>query len=182
MSNNPINTSEFIRLLTNHQTALRGFIISILPGCQDINDILQDTNVVLWEKMNSYQPGSNFRSWAFAVAKNKVMQYWDKQKKQKKQNKLIISEELILAVAEAKKNETPEHLENKLSALNLCLTRLTSNDRQLVEARYTHSDTLETYATTAGRPAASIRVSLCRIRKKLRECIDKRIALEGGVS
>ena len=179
MSQSKNNTSDFIRLLTNHQTALRGLIISLLPGCQDINDILQDTNVVLWEKMHTYEPSTNFRSWAFTIARNKVMQYWDKQKKQ---NRLVLSEKIILAVAEAKKDSTPEHIEHKLSALNQCLETLNQGERDLIDKRYSSKISLESYSTEIGRPVASLRVSLYRIRKKLRACIDKRLQMKGGIA
>lgn len=48
------STHEFIKLLTGHQPSLRAFIVSLLPGSDDIDDILQDTNVVLWEKMDNF--------------------------------------------------------------------------------------------------------------------------------
>lgn len=179
MSRSHLDTSEFIKLLTNHQTALRGFIASLLPGCQEINDVLQDTNVVLWEKMHSYEPGSAFKTWAFTIARNKVMQYWDKQKRQ---SRIVLSEKTILAVAEAKKDDTPEFLENKLSALNQCLKLLNQGELDLVDARYTGDLSLELYSAQADRPAASLRVSLCRIRKKLRTCIDKRLDMKGGIA
>jgi hypothetical protein len=40
---------EFVKSLTEHQTALRCFILSMLPGCQDVADVLQDANVELWK-------------------------------------------------------------------------------------------------------------------------------------
>ena len=54
---------EFVKSLTEHQTALRCFILSMLPGCHDVADVLQDANVELWEKMGSYELGTNFRAW-----------------------------------------------------------------------------------------------------------------------
>jgi len=86
------HSTDFIRLLTEHQNALRALIISLLPGCQEVADILQDTNVVLWEKRASFKPGSHFRAWAFAVARNKVMQYRDRQERQ---NRVVLSERML---------------------------------------------------------------------------------------
>lgn len=153
--------------------------MSLLPGCQDINDVLQDTNVVLWEKMHSFEEGTNFRAWAFTIARNKVMQYWDKQKKL---NRITLSETLLDTVAEARKDTRPELLENKLRALNLCLQRLNEGERSLVNARYEASSSLQSYAETSGRTSSSLRVSLHRIRKKLKSCVDKRIHMEGDTA
>lgn len=179
MSESPHQTTEFIKLLTNHQTALRGLIVSMLPGSQDVNDILQDTNVVLWEKMHTYTQGSNFKSWAYAVARNKVMQYWDHQKKL---GKVILSQEVLDAVVEARKADTPEWVEDRLNALNQCLAQLKLPEREIVQARYSEHGGLETYSTSVGRPSASLRVSLYRIRQKLRYCIDKRTYLKGELT
>ena len=172
-------SSEFIQLLTNHQTALRGYVISLLPGCQDVNDVLQDTNVVLWEKMHTFEDGSNFQAWAFAIARNKVMQYWTKQKKL---HRITLSETLLEAVTEARQEMRPELLENKLSALSQCLQQLKDTERKLIDARYNKRAGLQSYSKESGRTVASIRVTLHRIRCKLRQCVDKRLDWKGDIA
>ncbi len=52
-----------------------------MPGSHDIDDVLQDTNVVLWEKMEQFELGSNFQTWAFAVARNMAKAHWKKNKR-----------------------------------------------------------------------------------------------------
>ncbi|NWK55011.1 sigma-70 family RNA polymerase sigma factor [Verrucomicrobiaceae bacterium N1E253] len=172
-------STEFIKLLTNHQTALRGYIISLLPGCQDVNDVLQDTNVVLWEKMHSFEAGSNFQAWAFTIARNKVMQYWGQQKKLKR---ISLSESILDAIAEARKESRPELLENKLQALQSCLKILKQDERNLLHARYEQTESLQSYANKIGRSSASTRVSLHRIRQKLRSCVDLRLQWKGDTA
>lgn len=172
---NPVN-SDFIKLLTSHQAVLKGYIISLLPGCQDINDVLQDTNVILWEKMHTFEPGSNFRAWAFATARIKVMHYRDKQKRL---NRIVLSDEILDSIAEAREEILPEQLENELVALHHCLENLREEERAMIRARYGQSSTLQSYAHTIGRSAQSARVTLHRIRRKLRSCMDHRLHLKG---
>jgi len=169
--------TEFVKLLTEHQTALRCFILSMLPGCQDTADVLQDTNVVLWEKMDSYEPGSNFRAWAFAVARNKVMQYRSKEVRAKK---VALSGELLEIIEEARRDILPESLEAKLQALAHCLDALNKPERDLIRMRYLE-DHREEWESLS-RPGASIRVALCRIRGKLRECVERRIRRKEALS
>ena len=161
-------------MLTEHQTALRCFIISMLPGCQDVADVLQDTNVVLWEKLESYEPGTNFRAWAFAVARNKVMQYRDREARA---NRVMLSEELLDVIENGRRSIVPDALERKLQALKQCLAQLKLPERNLIRIRYAESDQEERGEIT--RPAASVRVALYRIRGKLRECIERRIRWKG---
>lgn len=161
--------AEFVKLLTGHQTALRCFVLSMLPGCQDVADILQDTNVVLWVKMASYEPGTNFRAWAFSVARNKILQYRDQAIRA---GRIVLSEDLLETIEKNRTETRPEVLEIKLQALAQCLDLLNQPERTLILHRYSKTD---------GRPkvrppaSGSSRVALCRIRRKLRDCVEKRI-------
>lgn len=168
------STSDFIRLLTDHQIPLKGLVLSMSPGCQDVNDILQDINVILWEKKNSFSVGTDFKAWSYAIARLKVMQYWDQQRKL---GKMVLSNEFLESVAEARKNDIPEHLLDKLTVLNHCLASLKPNEQQLVQARYSESTTLESYAALVGSTAGSLKVTLYRIKKKLKICVDKNLNL-----
>lgn len=174
MPSSPDNASEFVRLLTDHQPAIRAFILSMLPGCGDVRDVLQDTNVVLWEKMTAFQPGTNFRAWAFTVARHKVMQHRDRMRRAKR---LVFNEQLLDVIEEERVELPPDALERKLVALNQCLAALGVEDRRLVRLRY--ADGEPDAPAEVGRSAASIRVSLCRIRRKLRDCIEKRLRWKG---
>lgn len=164
--------TEFVSLLTEHQQSLRCFIISMLPGCEDVKDVLQETNVVLWEKMNSFEPGSNFRAWAFTVARHKVLQYRDREKRARR---VALSDTLLKSIEEHRSEVRPEMLEAKLSALNQCLAALKPADRHLILARY--ADERPSRRESADRLGGSLRVTLCRIRRKLRDCVEKRMHL-----
>lgn len=132
---------------------------------------------MLWEKMHTFESGTNFRAWAFTIARNKVMQYWGHQKKL---NRITLSESILDSIAEARKDSSPELLENKLKALQSCLQKLKKNEQDLIHARYQKTGNLQGYAESIGRSAASTRVSLHRIRRKLRQCVDMRLQWKGG--
>lgn len=47
--------AEFIRQLTGAQCSLRGYILALLGGQKkEADDVLQDTNVAIWEKRTKY--------------------------------------------------------------------------------------------------------------------------------
>ena len=72
MSLDAIQQAEFVGQITRHQSMLRAYIISLMPGMDGVDDVLQETNIVLWEKRSNYQPGTNFRAWACAIARLEV--------------------------------------------------------------------------------------------------------------
>ena len=81
---NDQNSEDFEELLASHQGRLFGFIRSLLGSSQEAEDILQNTNRVLWENTHRYTPGTNFRAWAFKVAKFQVMHHRDRMKRAQK--------------------------------------------------------------------------------------------------
>lgn len=173
-------TQEFVSLLTNHQELLRSYLISQLPGSPDVRDLLQDINVFLWKKMNDFEAGTNFGAWACTVAYYKVLDY---RKAKKRNGFLVFSEELCQSLAADSMAAEPEVLEAKRQALQHCMTKLSPGDRQVLETRYccrSATDAMGAIAAATGRSRASLRVTLCRLRSLLRECITKRLVLEGG--
>ncbi|MBT8037277.1 MAG: sigma-70 family RNA polymerase sigma factor [Verrucomicrobiae bacterium] len=173
-------TSEFIKLLTGHQSSLRAYIVSLMPGSDDIDDVLQDTNVVLWKKMESFELGTHFQAWAFAIARNMVKANW---KNKKRDLSPVLNQTVIDAVAQTWFQRDATHPSAKQAALDRCLKTLRESERALIDARYQSPKSLEKHAKVIGRSAESIRVSLFRIREKLRQCVQKRMAtIEGGAA
>ena len=150
----------------------------MLPGNQDVDDILQDTNVILWEKRKKYNWEMDFKPWASGIARNKVRQYWSHHKQQ---SCVHVDDEFLDAVAQARENDTTDDFSKKREALTQCMSRLKSRDRDLIHAHSSTKESLETRVNKFGLTAASLRVTVHRIRKKLRLCIEKHVAWEGDI-
>ena len=80
------------RQLTAIQPRLHGFIISLIPGDPGADDVFQETNRVLWEKIEKFEPGTNFAAWAYTIARFQVMAH---QKKRKRQSWLCFDDALV---------------------------------------------------------------------------------------
>ena len=169
--------SHFVKQLTDAQPSIRAFIVSLMPGSPDVNDVLQDTNVVIWEKLSSYQPGSNFKAWSFTIAKNKVKAQLNKNKRNLSP---VLDEEILNIICDTWHQGTEEQVSSKQIALDRCLSRLDNSSKVLIEARYTNTSSLEDHARRLGTTGQSIRVQLYRIREKLRTCVNSRLSKEIG--
>ena len=55
MSSDAQQQAEFVGEITHHQSALRAYIISLMPGISGTKDVLQETNLTLWEKRRRYE-------------------------------------------------------------------------------------------------------------------------------
>ena len=75
---------EFVNLLVSHQSQIRAFVISLLPGVSEAEDVIQNTNEVLWTKRETFELGSNFKAWALTTARFQVMALQQKLKRERK--------------------------------------------------------------------------------------------------
>lgn len=173
-----LDLSEFVTLLTDHQALLRGYIRTLIPNASDIRDVVQNTNLFLWEHREDFEPGTSFKAWAFSVARFRSM---DHRKKMKKEHCLVFDDKLIDLIAQVPDGLDIEASECQHWALDKCLSELKPKDQKLITARYTNRVPLEAYARHDGRSPGSLRVILNRLRLALRQCIDKKLAVEGGI-
>jgi RNA polymerase sigma-70 factor (ECF subfamily) len=174
MSLDAIQQAEFVGQITRHQSMLRAYIISLMPGMDGVDDVLQETNIVLWEKRSNYQPGTNFRAWACAIVRLEVKTH---RRKMLRLGKVILDEDLADQLAEHCE-APPAEVEERLRALNQCLGHLKEKERQLVEHRYFSKLSLEGFSASCGRPVESLRVSLFRLRAALKKCINGELAIK----
>ena len=158
----------YVSLIAQHQWALRGYILSMMPGSPDVDDVLQETNIVLWEKRSRFKEGSNFLAWATTIAKFQVMRQRDIAKRTQT---VAFSDEFLqelegqLAPIESK---TPI-----LKALDHCMGKLDDKQRQLLMVRYTPGKSIKSYADEVDTTPEVLRVTLHRVRQALKRCIDK---------
>src|SRR5438067_3592271 len=66
---------ERLAMLMSHQRRLFQYILSLLPNLQDAEDVLQETNLVVWRKFAQFQSGTSFFAWAARVAQLEVMKH-----------------------------------------------------------------------------------------------------------
>lgn len=168
-------SQEYVRLLTQYQGDIRAFIISLVPGSPDVSDILQETNLVLWNKRDHFEPDTNFIAWAFRIAQIEVHKLRTKMRKEKQ---VLFSDEVIEFLGESKEPR-PIH-ESYLNALEICIRKLDHKQQELIRSRYTSGRSIAKLAEATGENAGALRIALMRIRQALKTCIEKQEV--GGVA
>lgn len=159
-------------LLIEHQDSIRAYIISLLPGCGEASDVLQEANMVIWNKRAQFRIDSNFRAWSFAIARYCVLNH---RHKMRRDGRFVFGDELLDQLAHPEEELLPEQLADRREALAACLSELQPEHREIVHNRYSQGKSLEDYALKTKKTAGSLRIKLFRIRSSLRECIDRRL-------
>lgn len=165
-----VPNAEFVQLFTKSQRRLFLFILAQVNNLADAEEILQDTNVIIWSKFHQFQLGTSFFAWAGKIATYEILKYREK----KRVGRLQFSDEFISRVA-AEAIEINDELEQRREALSECLHRLKADDRELIQARYAPGENGLKVAELLGRPANSVYQSIGRIRKVLFDCVTRRL-------
>lgn len=174
-----LNEPQFVAELTAHQGVFHAYLTSLLPGEDEVDDILQRVNLVLWEKRSQFEAGTSFRSWGLSVA------YWEARAwmaKRKRGDWLVIDDELAQAIMSHFVTQPEQTPNAEVSALRACLGKLKDQDRLLVLSHHQHDKSLRECSAIFDRPADSLKVSLVRIRAALRRCINSQLSVERHTS
>lgn len=160
-------TPEFIQLLTSSQSRLYGYILSLLYDADQANDVLQQTNVILWEKEEEFSLGSNFIAWSFRIAYFQVLAH----RKQLQRERLSFDNELLADLAKVS-GELEETFEARQRIMRQCLKKLNPRQNEIIHRRYQSNSTLESIAAETENTVNAVKQLLFRARSALARCIN----------
>ena len=169
----PIDTEEFVKLLAQYDREVFRYVLTLLADRTAAEDVLQGTCAALWVKLAEYDREQPFLPWALSFARLEVQKY----RRRASRHPLHFDNELVARVADIRANDQ-SLLESRRRALNLCLDQLPPQDRQLLQARYEAGQTVASLAQARAMPVKRLYNALDRIRRRLMDCVQQRLAGE----
>lgn len=163
----------FMQLYNQHQRRLYLFLLAMIRNAADAEELLQETNLIMWRKFEEFDAATDFGAWANRIAYLECLKY-----RERRGNKDVpLGEEFIQQVAQ-RVQEEPDLWKDRTEALSACLDRLPPKDRELITRRYQAGSSGASVAEELGRTAHSVYKSITRIRRLLLDCINRRLAEE----
>ena len=162
--------AKFVRLFSQNASQLFGFVLALTANRSDAEDIVQNTSVVLWEKFDTYQPGTSFIAWARRIAYLETLALRRKLSRMKTLSdeawNVLANDALLIS----------DDVTDRQAALGECLDRLVDSDRKLLEQKYFSQLSVAQIATAQSRGDSSIYRALSRIHLQLLQCVQRAIA------
>lgn len=173
----PAAPSEaFIRAFTQSQRALYLYVLPLVGNSSDADEVLQETNLVIWAKWNQFTQGTNFLAWARAIARLEVFRF-----RRSRHQKIALLQDSLLEMVAQRAEVVSDETELRQEALTRCVAQLRAKDRELIRMRYQTGSNGDQVAQQLGRPPNSVYQSLSRIRRVLVECVRHRLSEAGGM-
>lgn len=166
---------RFVALLVANQGRVYRFLLTLVPGREDAEDLFQQTCLTLWRHRDNYDPAAGgFASWACAIAHNHVRNF----RRKETTRRHLLSEEITRSLIETRAAHS-SLLDDWHRALGHCLERLTPHQRTIVEDCYGDGNRIKDAAPASGRSPNALYKLLRNIRGLLHDCIRKSVT-EGG--
>lgn len=170
MSAEPHNSEEqIVGLIARHQPEIHRYVLSLLPDRMLADDVVQETNLVLWRKAAEYDPAQPFLPWAFTIALYQVKAA----RRDAGRDRHVFDDSLVDLLAAECREEQHGDLDQ---ALERCLQELPERQRQLILERYAPGSSVQDLAAARKQTPTALSLSLMRIRKALETCIERKLA------
>lgn len=157
------------------QTSLRGYLLAVTRDPTATDDLFQEVAAVLWRKFPDFDPARNFAAWAMGIAKMQVLRH----RRSLARSRLVLSEAAVANLATAASAEAQASDARRVH-LSSCIGKLPPNHRTIVDLRFAENRPLAEIAARIGKNLAAVEMAMVRIRRWLRDCVDKSMATEGA--
>lgn len=169
-ASDPTDPHAFTDLVRGHQASLRAFVRSLGVEPEWVDDVTQESFLVAYERMESFDTDREFARWIRGIARHLVMNERRKQARQAR----ILHGPLTDFLALRRRTETQEDRE-LIQTLRGCLDRLPERSRRLLRWRYESEQKSGELAQRLHTTADAVRQQLLRVRLAVKNCVEKEL-------
>lgn len=166
---------QFLQLFSQDRDRIFACIHSLLPHRADAEDVFQRCSILLWRKFSDYEPDRDFLAWACGVAFYEVRNFL----RTSSRDRLQFDDQLVDDLAE-RRMESLEQVDDRLEALRACLSTLQRADRELMQRVYEEGQSVRLFAESTGQALQTLYNRISQVRRRLFECVERRLAAGGG--
>jgi RNA polymerase sigma-70 factor, ECF subfamily len=166
------DVEAFTPVVRRHLPSLRAFVALKLPVPHLADEVAHEAFVFAFRHIHDFDLRRPFRAWLRGIAWNLVraeLQRFAREQVRRSRLEQLQLAELMQGVREATPPDEALFLEE-------CLAELPPHLSRLIEERYRQGRSAEDIAAQWGRTQEWVRVTLFRVRRQLRACIEAKLA------
>lgn len=158
-------------LWTAAQPAVRSFVYAAVRQPQDTEDLVQQVAATVIEKFDDFETGTNFNAWALAIARHKIMNH----RTVRSRERHVFDSDTLASIADAYAPISAAY-EDRRDALHHCMQLADERGRRMLDLRYQQELTPAQIAKQLNTSAQAVHAAMYRLRKRLADCIEDRLA------
>lgn len=172
-----VTPEDLLRSAFKYQDALVSYAYGLLQDWALAQDAVQEAFIVLQKKHAEFRPEANVFTWARQIVRFEALNII----RSRQREACFVDEELFSLVDQQFERhldlDAIGALESRKAALQHCMARLDQDSVSLLLGFYKDALSCERLAEARRKSVNAVRLSLSRIRSKLRECVQHKLAL-----
>jgi len=171
-------TVAFEVVVRRFERPLRAWLAVQAPPGVDVDEVAQRSFVAAFTRLSEYELGTNFAAWLFTIARFQLKTEVTRLRRIADYHARY-APDLLQRELERRSSELPELQQARLDHLKTCLGTLAEHLRRFITWRYEEEVPLDEMAARSGRSVPAVKKQLWKLRRKLQECVETRMAAEG---
>ena len=169
------SAEDLLRAAFKYHDALVSQAFALLQDWSLAQDAVQETFIVLQKKHAEFRPGSSVFAWARQMVRYEALNLL-----RARGRETCVGDEALFALVDAQFEKHLNHdalaaLEQQKAALHHCLDRLEPDALDLLLGFYRDRVSCDDLASVRQRSVNAIRLTLSRLRSRLRDCVRHRL-------
>ena len=160
----------FEALYRLYHPRLARFLLNLLHRPQLVEEVLNDTLFVVWERSDTFRGASKLSTWIFAIAYRKAM------KALRRLDEPVEDRDADLRPSEEAAPDAPVNRQRAQAALLAALARLSADHRAVVDLTYFHEMGYREIAEIMDCPVDTVKTRMFHARRHLRRIMDGELA------
>jgi RNA polymerase sigma-70 factor (ECF subfamily) len=166
------DTASFAQLVRRHQVDVWKVAAAMLTDRVATENLVQQTFVNAYERLDQYQPGRDLVRWLKGIARNLVRQ---ELRKRTRETEHMTHYRDYLGALYSEDDRSDQRTRELEAALRACREQLSPAAARALDLQYEQGLSVEEVATALDRTLAATRQLLFRTRLALRECVERRL-------
>jgi RNA polymerase sigma-70 factor (ECF subfamily) len=171
------NEAKVAQLVLAHHAFVKALAFKLAPWPGLVDDISQQVFLEFLAKQEKWNLEQDLRPLLATMTRLVAARHW----RQRKRAMPEVMRDLADYVRQlAEERETPVYADEKMAALRICVQKLPEKGRTLLDLYYDTGIPTADIAAQMGMSPDAVCQALCRLRGKLRECINRALS-QGGI-
>jgi RNA polymerase sigma-70 factor (ECF subfamily) len=155
-------------LFGRHHVRVYRFVLRLVRNEATAEDLISEVFLDVWRQAGKFEGRSAASTWMLSIARFKALSAL------RKRTEVELDEETAAAIEDH--SDDPEvslAKKDKAAVLRQCLSRLSTEHREVVDLVYYHEKSVEEVAGIVGIPEATVKTRMFYARKKLSELLKE---------
>jgi len=165
--------NRYSDIVAAYEGKVRAVVAAMVPDPNQVPDLTQEVFVIAFQRLSTYQPGTQFLAWLRTIARNvsqNERRRWYRRHEMEERFRGQVDERLE-AYVERLVDDLPEDM---LVSLRDCVNRLPGRTREVMDGFYYKESSVNDLAERLRITVSSAKVILHRARQALGTCLQKK--------